>query len=262
MIWKDLVMSFSTRIEQSQTPLERSLEMSTENLIKRLRKLSSGTKISTASDGPASLVISEKLRAQIGSLNQEIENITANIDQYSYTSSLIMEERSKLTELRSMAIGAANSGGNSTETQEAYATAAQELVDSFNDLVRNSEYNGQRILDGSKGSLADISHLDDIDFSSPERVETSTRVIDNAINEVDAIQVDIGAIQKNSLESRRASLEVTAQNLIASESSIRDLDYASEYVQYISEMIQMKSSVALMAHSNINSGLVLNLLSS
>ena len=255
-------MSFSIRLVQSQSALQYSLGLSTNSLFKSLHRLSSGYRISSASDGPASLIISEKLRSQIATLNQEIENISANIDKYQYGSSAIMEERSKLTELRSLAVGAANAGGNDPTTQAAYATAAESLVDSYNDVRSNSEYNGSKVLDGSSGSLTNLPMLEDVDLSSAEAAEASIAVIDEAISEVDSAQVQVGATQKNSLESERASLQITTQNLIASESRIRDLDYAAEYVNFVSEMIRMQTSVALMAHSKISGSLVLNLIGS
>ena len=50
--------------------LARNNEISSRNL----ERLSSGQKINRGADGPAALVISERLRAQIGGIRQAIDN--------------------------------------------------------------------------------------------------------------------------------------------------------------------------------------------
>ena len=52
----------------------RNLNLTQTRLGRSLEKLSSGLKVNTGKDGPAALVISEKLRAQIAGLGQAIDN--------------------------------------------------------------------------------------------------------------------------------------------------------------------------------------------
>ena len=49
------------------------LNRSYQTMLRAMEKLSSGLRINRASDDPAGLVISERMRAQIASLNQEID---------------------------------------------------------------------------------------------------------------------------------------------------------------------------------------------
>ena len=54
----------------------------TSNEIKTsMEKLSSGKKINRASDDPAALIISERMRAQIVAVEQEISNIENNYNK-------------------------------------------------------------------------------------------------------------------------------------------------------------------------------------
>lgn len=253
-------MSISIRFDLGSSLSSRSINSNYLSLMKPLEKLASGLSINWASDGPAVLVISEQLRSQIASLNQEIENTSAMIGKYETASSFVSEMRSKLTELRSLAIGAANEGGNSESAQAAYATTADYVVSSYNHILETAEYNGMNLLDGSEGSLAEVSELDGIDLSSAESAQESIGVIDSAIEELDKVQVDLGATQKNELEAHRVSLEVTLQNLEAAESQLRDTDYAQEYSTFIGEMVKFQTSVALLAHSRIGANTVLSLL--
>jgi len=76
----------------------------------------------------------------------------------------------------------------------------------------------------------------------------------------DNVQAGIGATQKNELETRRSSLQITAQNLQAAESVLRDTDYAKEFSVAVGAMIQLRASVALMSHSFITATSVLSIL--
>lgn len=231
-----------------------------KDAFKAAEKLSSGLAINSASDDPSGLIISEQLRSQIGSLNREIENIQMNIGKYETVSSTLGGLRTNLNDLRSMAVAAANDGFNSEEAQEAYATAAQDIINSYNRTVENAEYNGRKTLDGSEGSLASITQLEGIDFSTPEAAAASIDAIDAATRELDTARVEVASTQRNDLESRRASLEVTRQNLIAAESQRRDADYGIEIADYVGGMIRAQASIAILAHSLNRGETVLKLL--
>jgi flagellin len=224
-----------------------------------MERLAGGLRINRASDDPAGLVISEQLRSQIGSLNQEIENTTNLIHKYQAGSSTVSELRGQLTEMRSLAVSATNEGFNDEAAQAAYAATADYLVGTYNHTIDTATYNGMNLLDGSEGSLAEVTAIEGIDLSSAESAEASIAVIDEAIAELDSVQVDLGATQANELESRRSSLEVTVENLTAAESQLRDLDYAQEYSNMVGNMIRMQASAALFAHHRLGANTVLQL---
>lgn len=230
------------------------------NAYKSMQKLSSGFRINSAADGPAELVISEQLRAQIAGLTQKIENAQATIGKYQTASSYTTELRSQLTELQRLAVGAANTGVNDEAAQAAYAASAEQIVARFNELVTTAEYNGHKLFDGSEGSLGTIAELEGVDFSSADSVEQSIAAIDSAVNNVNEVMVDTAAYQNYQLESSIRSMEVTRQNLIASESTIRDTDYLSEFTNFVRESIQAKASLALLAHSRVNAQILLGFL--
>jgi len=230
------------------------------DLSKALERLSSGRRINRASDSPATLVISEHLKSQIASLNQEIDNISNNIGKYETASSSVLQLREQLNDLRSMAVGAANSGGNSEDAQKAYQAAGDSLVRTYNSTVTSTTYNGAGLLDGSERSLADIEALENIDLSTPEAAAASIEAIDEASSKLDEALVDIGSAQKDDLEARRSSLQITRQNLIAAESSLADADYAQESVNYMSSLIRSQAAVSMLSHSFLNGSSVISLL--
>jgi flagellin len=253
-------MGMSIRTDLGTTMAIIGMNANLNDMYTALARLATGKRINWAKDDPAGLVISKQLQSQIASLNQEIDNISGNINKYQTVSSSVIELRDDLTELRSLAIGAANAGFNSEEAQEAYAIAAEAIVNTYNRTISNAHYNGMATLDGSEGSLASVTELTGIDLSSPEAAAASLELIDAATSELDRITIDLGATQKNDLESRRQSLEVTRQNLAAAESVITDADYAAEMANFTAGLIRAQASMALMGHSLLTSKSVLGLL--
>ena len=241
-------MGISIRTDLGSAMTVFGLDRNLNDMYRSLERLATGRRINRASDDPAGLVISKQLQTQIASLNREIENISANIHKYQTVSSSVIELRDDLTELRSLAVGAANGALNSDEAQAAYATAAESIVNTYNRTIANAHYNGSPTLDGSEGSLAHVTELTGIDLSSPQAAIASLERIDAASSELDQITVDLGATQKNDLERQRQSLEITRQNLTAAESAVGDIDYAMEYATYTASMIRTRASMALMSH--------------
>lgn len=237
-----------------------SVNKSQKSMFLSLERLSTGLRINRASDNPAGLIISEKLRTQIASLTQEIENASAQISRYETASSAVSGLRSMLTELRTLAINAANEGGNSEAAQAAIATTADHLVASYNRNIETATFNGSNLIDGSARSVADVDQLTEIDLSTAQLAEEALAKIDEAIAAVDDTQINLGATIKNDLESRRASLEVTRSNLEAAESQIRDTDMALEISNFIALRIRNQAAWAMLAQLNVSSQSVISLI--
>lgn len=238
----------------------RNLGLTQSNLAKNMAKLSSGLKINSAADDPAGLVISEQMRAQIGSLEQEIKNTDLSINMYQTASHGIMQLQDDLVQLRSLAVAAANEGYNDEATSQAYQTAAMNLVNAYNHGIETAQFGSQKLLDGSEGSVADVDQLTAIDLSSSAAAETSIEKIDAAINTLGQQQGDIGAKVTYDLESTRNSLAVSLQNLTAAESTIRDTDYAQEVSLFIRNQLLMSSGTTALMHANQSAQGVLGLL--
>jgi flagellin len=83
--------------------------------------------------------------------------------------------------------------------------------------------------------------------------------IDTANSSVSSVRSNLGAVQ-NRLESAIANLGVTQENLTASESRIRDVDVASEMVNFTRLQILSQSGTAMLAQANQAPQSVLSLL--
>ena len=89
--------------------------------------------------------------------------------------------------------------------------------------------------------------------------EGSIKVIDDAIKTVSSFRGDLGAAQ-NRLEHTINNLSVTAENLSASESRIRDADMAQEMLGFTRSQILSQAGTAMLAQANQSSQGVLSLL--
>jgi len=103
-------------------------------------------------------------------------------------------------------------------------------------------------------SLAQIKVL------NSEQAQDAIRVIDKAIQEVNSSRGEMGAFQKNNLESNLNYLRIAHENSVSSESVIRDADMAEEMATFTRNQILMEASTSMLAQANQNSMTVLKLI--
>lgn len=102
--------------------------------------------------------------------------------------------------------------------------------------------------------------LRDIDVTNFEGAQDSLRLIDKAINDITGIRGELGAFQKNTLESNLANLRIANENLVAAESTVRDSDMAMEMASFTRNQIMTESATAMLAHANNVPNSILKLL--
>ena len=108
-----------------------------------------------------------------------------------------------------------------------------------------------------KISAADLNGLDNINLDT-EPGDAIT-IIDGAIAEVSEQRGTLGAVQ-NRLESTISNLQVTSENLAASESRIRDVDVAAEMINFTRSQILQQAGTAMLGQANASSSSALRLL--
>lgn len=104
----------------------------------------------------------------------------------------------------------------------------------------------------ARGQLNDsgFNSLADVNITTVQGAEDTVRLMDTAINEVSDIRGKLGAFQKNALETNTTTLRVTAENLLAAESSIRDADIAAELAEFTKNQILTQTAAAANAQAN------------
>jgi len=102
--------------------------------------------------------------------------------------------------------------------------------------------------------------LQDIDVTTQQGAQDAIRIIDEAISQISQVRGNIGAFQKQVLESTMRSLNVARENLAASESAIRDTNVAEEVMNYTKLQILQQAGMAVLAQANAAPQAVLSLL--
>jgi flagellin len=80
-------------------------------------------------------------------------------------------------------------------------------------------------------------------------VATAITALDTAINTVSSNRGTIGAMQ-NRFDSLVENLQITTENLAASESRIRDTDMAAEMVEFTKNQVLSQAGTAMLAQAN------------
>lgn len=112
---------------------------------------------------------------------------------------------------------------------------------------------------GLLGNPATVN-VGSIDVTTSDGAQNAIKIVDEAITQVSRMRADIGAFQRNILETNINSLGVAKENLTASESTIRDTDSAGEIMRFTRYQIQLQAGTAILAQANQAPQLVLQLL--
>ncbi len=103
-----------------------------------------------------------------------------------------------------------------------------------------------------------FNSLADIDVTS--NATEALKVIDEAIAQVSKLRGDMGAFQRNILESNMRSLAVAKENLTATESAIRDTNFAEEISRFTKFQILQQAGMSVLGQANASPQGVLQLI--
>lgn len=113
-----------------------------------MERLSSGLKINQASDNPAGIAISNKMKAQIDALDQAESNASDAISVLQIADGALNEVSSILQRMRELSVQAAN-GTNSYSDRQSIQSEIDELKKEVDRISSDTEYNTKALLDGS-----------------------------------------------------------------------------------------------------------------
>ncbi|WP_404435794.1 flagellin [Microbacterium aerolatum] len=264
----------------------RNLSNTQNDLSKSLEKLSSGLRINRAADDAAGLAISEGLRSQVNGLNVAARNAQDGISVIQTAEGALTEVHSILQRMRDLAVQAGNDSNNA-DSRNAIAKEATALTSELSRIADSSNFNGIQLLDGTAGTMGVLSfqvgadgansgstisvdltnanvdtivtNLGTLDFTTAAGATAAIDTISTQITAVSSARADLGAVQ-NRFESTINSLNVSAENLSAAESRIRDTDMAAEMVKYTAANILSQAGTAMLAQANQSTQGVLQLL--
>jgi len=251
----------------------RQLTGTAAKAAKAMEKLSSGYRVNRAADDAAGLAISEKMRAQIGGLAQAQRNAQDAVSLVQTGEGALNEVHSMLQRVRDLKVQY-SSGVLSDEDKKAIAAEVQQLSKEVSDISGKTEFNGLKLLEGQTftftvgANSADTVAIDTVTLSGASGVADLVDVgsgtldqasaafsalniedIDTMIKNVSDARSTFGAVQ-NRLEHRLANLATYQENLVASESRIRDVDMAAEMVNFTKLQILQQAGTSMLAQAN------------
>ena len=269
---------------------QNRLEVNRQNLGDAITKIASGNRLIGGTGNATEKATSELLRSDTRTLRQAAKNLNDGISLINVVESGLGEQSGILIRLRELASVA---GGPIGETERAtLQLEVNSLIEEFDRLTNATEFNGQKLLDGSlDGNLAANEHvvinvgLDSsesgqidlnkvinlastastnigIDAVSTETFESATdslAIIEAALDTISGYRASIGATQ-NRFTRTLSTLNVSIENLTAAYSAIQDTDVAEVLADLTKQQILVQSSTAMVGQANLIPEGVLSLL--
>jgi flagellin len=262
---------------------QRNLGINNDAQKASLEKLASGTRINRAADDAAGLAISEKMRAGIRSVGQDIRNANDGISMIQTAEGGMNEIGNILVRFRELSIQAASDTVSDVE-RGFMDKEVNQLAQEVNRIAAATEFNGRKLLSGEGTALeiqvgqnnnseldrfvfdtsktnvtADQLGVAGITVSSKEAAQQNLAKIDGAIQQLSGNRAEMGALQ-NRLQSSVNSLQIYNENLSAAKSRIKDVDMASETSELTKNNILTQANVSVLSQANQNSMMALKLL--
>lgn len=262
---------------------QRHLWNHTSRLMKSMERLSSGLRINRASDDPAGLAISERMKAQIRALDVLNRNAADGISLVQIAEGGMDTVSDLLIRMKELATQSLN--GTINDDQRGHLDVEfQHLREEIDRIGRSTEFNGLNLLDGTLGTMdlrigvgsagtgnlaidmsqdatADGLGLDGLDIlqASDASARAAIDGLDEAIGLVSGHRAQLGAHQ-NRLESIIRQNSSLLENLSAANSRIRDVDIAAEMSELTSAQILQQVAVSILAQANTQPNLMMRLL--
>ncbi|WP_316901370.1 flagellin [Pseudodesulfovibrio indicus] len=278
----------------------RNLGVSYGNLETSTRRLSSGLRITQASDDAAGLAVRELMRADVSSLQQGIRNANDAISLIQTADGALGVIDEKLIRMKELAMQAATGTYNSDQRliiDSEYQAMASEITR----IANSTDFNGIYLLNGALSGSHDGSPLkatgklkvhfgtgndssEDYYYIEINSATASSLGVGLAagsgagasISTQELAQQSLDVLNKaiiskdkiranlgalqNRLENTVTVLEIQAENVQAAESRISDVDVASEMTEFVRNQILTQSAVSMLAQANSMPRMALSLI--
>ncbi len=249
----------------------RNLVGTENSLAKSMQKLSSGLRINSAADDAAGLAISQKLTGQANGLDQAQRNAQDGVSLVQTAEGSLNQVHAMLQRIRELAVQYQN-GTLAPSDQAAIASEVSQLTSEIARIGTTAQFNNIQLFTSSTTISFQVGANDNeviaVTTTSMSALVSATislsgsttlSTIDGFINNVSAQRAQIGAVQ-NRLQYTLDNLATYEENLTSSLSRIRDVDMASEMVNFTKEQILQQAGTSMLAQANSAPQSVLKLL--
>ncbi len=269
-------MTISILTNVTSLNAQRNLSNTQSALAASVGRLSSGMRINSAADDAAGLGISENLQANIRSLAQAQRNSNDAVSMSQVAEGSMNDMQGIVTRMRELSVQSANStlGGN----ERGYIqTEFSQLSQEINRISSVTDFNGQKLLDGSASSgltfqvgIQNTSndriamsitklttstqgstslHIASASLSTATNAQNAIGTFDKAIQQLSQARAKVGATQ-NRLTVTVSNLSSAQENLTAANSRIRDVDVAAESSNLTKSQILSQAGLAVLSQAN------------
>jgi flagellin len=254
----------------------RHLGQSYDSLAKSVERLSSGLRINSSKDDAAGLAVRALMRADIATLQQGARNAQDAISMLQTMEGAMATVDDVLIRMKELAEQAAT--GSYSQTQRIIMNAEfGEMADEIERIATSTDFNGITMLNSATGtttihigstttlSIDMVSMtkatlgIDSIDILGLDSAASALTSIASAISSKNDARATFG-YKMNRLENSNAVLNIQAENLIAAESRISDVDVATEMAKMTRNQVLAQAGVAMLAQANTIPQMALQLL--
>ena len=151
-------MSFQINSNINALSAYTSVSNIATQMSKSMGRLSSGLRISNASDDPAGLISAQLFQSQITSMDAATRNNTEAMNYSKTAESALGEMNTLLDDARGLAVASGNSATLTATQLAANQDQVNSIISSINRISSSVTYSGRKLLDGSAGVTTQISN--------------------------------------------------------------------------------------------------------
>jgi flagellin len=276
----------SIRTNMASVNAQRNMNKATQALQGNFAKLSSGYRITKASDDAAGMGVSTNLRSQILSYKMAMRNAQDAVSVIQTTEAALNESASIITRLRELTVQAASDGLGTTERGYLSKEVTQ-LTEELDRIANITEFNGRNLLSsapqlqfqvgirntsndkinitidkatlGGLGLSGSATGTFEATFSAnasksgnlsaAEGYKGLLSRLDTALNSISNRRATLGATA-NRLQSAQNTLAIAMESAQQANSRIRDVDVASESSKLSANQVLVQAGVSMLAQAN------------
>jgi flagellin len=256
-------------------------------LNKSIRRLSSGSRLVDPSDDAAGVAVSSKLSARNRRL-QAVAEGALNLISFAQTANGILTSiQEELVRMSELSLRATN-GAYSASDRLDYSYEFNQLLSAITTQVTNASFNGSPLFQtGTTGMTASTTMTDDgvqFNFILSDMRDATGASVNGALYGINSLQISTTTGASSAILSLNSSIEsiataianyatavsllnfqisnvnTTRVNIEAANSRIKDLDFATESVEFAKNNILTQTATAMLAQANTTQQNVLQLL--
>jgi flagellin len=260
---------------------QNSSRMASQQLSTAMQRLSTGSRINSASDDAAGMAISSSMTSSINGMSVAIRNTNDGISLAQTADGALGEVSNMLQRVRELAVQASN-GTYQASDRANLQTEVAALQSQISDVVTNTKFNGNTLFSATSAATTftlqtganatdttaiGVGGLNSVAaaYASTVKVDTATNAglaitaADTALTQLNSVRAGVGA-QQNRLNATVNVLTANVTNLTDARSRIADTDFSAESTNLAKAQILNQASTAMLAQANQTGQGVLSLL--